>query len=446
MKKMTMFGTIMIVVTFLFSGCKKGDLFPRHSQKYPPDVAVEWMKLNMQISRTTPGFNSVVSGRSFGYAGLTLYESLMPAISKGQSLSSQLSNGNALMQSLPTADKGTFYGPASVNAAMATVTKALFGNTSAANIKTIDSLEASFKTRFMTHANEKELIASEAFGKNVAHAIFEWSKSDGGHEPYLHVTSTSYIPPTGAGLWVPTPPALGAPIHSGWGNNRSFLPGIANSTQPSPPIPYSENGESSYYKEAKELYEISLSLSHDDSIIAKFWADLPGNYNVPAHATGILTQLILTKGLKLDEAAIAYAKHGMAMNDALISVLMTKYKYNTIRPISYIRNILNHPTWNTLVPTPPHPEYSAAHGVVSRASAVVMEGVFGKQVSFTDHTYDNLYGPRSFNNFEHYASEAGYSRVLAGIHYNSSVLVGLEQGRKVGNLINDLDFFKHPSK
>lgn len=328
---------------------------------------------------------------------------------------------------------------------MASITKALFGNTSMANIKTIDSLEASFKTKFFSQAGKKEIEISEDFGRKLAKAIFDWSKTDSAHEAYLRITSPSYIPPTGPGLWIPTPTGFSPPIHSGWGNNRSFIPGIAGSTQAPVPLPYSEDSSSSYYQGAKELYEISLSLSHEDSIIAKFWGDLPTNYNVPAHATGILTQLIVLKELKLDEAAMVYAKHGIAVNDALISVFKTKYTYNAIRPVSYIRAVLNHSAWNTVIPTPPHPEYSAAHAVVSAASAGIMENVFGKNVSFTDHTYDNLYGPRTFNSFQDYAREAGHSRVLAGIHYKTSVSIGLEQGRKVGEAINRIELLKESS-
>ena len=187
-----------------------------------------------------------------------------------------------------------------------------------------------------------------------------------------------------------------------------------------------------------ELYTISLSLSHEDSIIAKFWGDQPGNLNVPAHATNILTQLIVTKKMNLFEAAAAYALHGIAMNDASISVFKTKYTYNQIRPISYIRNVFLIANWNSVIPTPPHPEYSAAHAVVSAASATVLERIFGQNYAFTDHTYDGSYGTRSFNSFEDYAKEAGRSRLLAGIHYSPSIVIGLIQGRNIGNMVNRL--------
>ena len=48
------------------------------------------------------------------------------------------------------------------------------------------------------------------------------------------------------------------------------------------------------------------------------------------------TQLIVKNNLDLGEAAAAYALHGIALNDASISVFKTKYKYNGKRSINFI--------------------------------------------------------------------------------------------------------------
>ncbi|MHA4846264.1 vanadium-dependent haloperoxidase [Flavitalea antarctica] len=440
MKKIFLTGSLVICVCLVFLSCKKNDPFPRPVQEHKSDVAIEWMKLQMRLTMSTPGFNSVVSGRSFAYAGLTLYESLIPGIPDATSLSSQLNGGIALKALLPQANRHSFYPPASVNSAMATITRSLFANTSPANVNTIDSLEAVYKARFRAGAGNKSIEESELFGKKLAAAIFDWSKTDGGHEAYLHVTSPSYIPPTGPGMWIPTPPALSAPIHPGWGSNRAFTPGVPGLAVAPAPMQYSEHPDSEYYKQALALYNLSLGLSREDTIITRFWGDLPVNYNVPAHATGILNQLIVLKKFNLNEAGLAYVKHGFALNDALVTVLKAKYTYNTMRPISYIRTVLNHPQWNSVIGTPAHPEYPAAHALVSAASARVMENLFGKNLRFTDHTYDHMYGSRTFNSFEEYSKEAGYSRVLAGIHYPSSVNAGQGLGKKVGDAVISLNF------
>ncbi len=106
--------------------------------------------------------------------------------------------------------------------------------------------------------------------------------------------------------------------------------------------------------------------------------------------------------------------------------------------------MLGHTTWNSLLTTPAHPEYSSAHAVLSSATADAFSSLFGNSYSFIDHTYDYLgMVPRSFNSFKAFGEEAGNSRLYAGIHYQPSINIGLVQGRKVAeNIINKLKFLK----
>jgi hypothetical protein len=423
---------IIAAFTIAISGCTKHDTHAP-AGKYPADVANAWMQMQIRLTRSTTGYNSVVSNRSFGYAGITMYEALAPGIPGSRSLLSQLGGS----QVMTTKNRDQYYWPASVNAAMATLTKLFFANTSAANLTGIDSLESAYNAKFQGAAEAKKIQQAADYGRQLATAIFEWSKTDGAHEAYLHIVDPTYTAPVGEGLWVPTTPNT-APVHPRWGSNRSFISNIAASTQPGPPMPYSSTTQSAFYNMVNELYTLSLTLSHEDSLVARFWGDQPGNLNVPAHSTNILTQLINKNNLDLNAAAAAYALHGIAISDATISVFKTKYQYNQLRPATYIRIIMKHPEWNTVIPTPPHPEYTAAHAVVSAASAVVLEKVFGVNYSFTDHSYDATYGARNYKSFDDYAKEAGRSRLLAGIHYSPSIAIGLVQGRQVGNKVVQL--------
>ena len=429
---------ILSFMTFIFAfcSCKKKDP-PVSVAKYPADIANAWMQMQIRLTRSTVGYNSVVSDRSFGYAGITMYESLVPGIPGYRSLLPQI--GSTVV--VPDKSQDQYYWPASVNAAMAMLTKNFFETTSAANMASIDSLEAAYATTFQTQSDALKIDNAIEYGRQVATAIFNWSKTDGAHQAYKHIVDPTYTPPVGEGLWVPTPPANGAPVHPHWGSNRSFIANIATATLPAPPITYSTSTKSTFYAMVNELYTISLSLTHEDSTMAKFWADLPGNLNVPAHATNILTQLIVKNKYDLAKAAAAYALHGIALYDASISIWKTKYQYNLLRPITYIRNTMGHSTWSSMIPTPPHPEYSAAHAVISAASAVVLEKFFGENYSFTDHSYDAIYGARTYNSFDAYAKEAGRSRLLGGIHYSPSITVGLIQGRQVGNKVIQLRTF-----
>ncbi len=76
--------------------------------------------------------------------------------------------------------------------------------------------------------------------------------------------------------------------------------------------------------------------------------------------------------------------------------------------------------------------------MLSGASQIVLEKIFGAHYSFTDHSYDASYGARTYQSFEDYAKEAGRARLLAGLHYSPSIETGLAQGRQVGNLVIQL--------
>lgn len=436
---------ILLLLTFttcLFAGCDEGPWRPHgegqpghHGKNYPADVAVKWIGLQQLLIKTTPGFDPLVASRSFSFSGLTMYESIVKGLPGYRSVVSPRVGSD--INKIPGNHR--IYWPASANAAMAAILKSLFANTSVANKSKIDSLESVFNLQFQQEVKGEGLNESIAYGKTIASRIFEWSKTDGGHEAYLSATNGSYVPPTGPGMWIPTPPAFSQPIRPYWGDNRSMVPDIAVSTLPPPPS-YSENPESEFYRAANEVYTLSQSLTADDISVVKTWGDLPGNYGTPAHYTNIATQLIQQKKFGLDDAVVTYARHGIALYEATICVFKAKYKYTLVRPVSFIRNVMGYSAWNTVIGTPAHPEYPSAHAVLGGASYVVLENIFGKNLSFTDRTHENLYGARTYPNLKAYAVEAAWSRVLGGIHYNPSAEIGLTQGQRVGALVNKIQF------
>ncbi len=259
---------------------------------------------------------------------------------------------------------------------------------------------------------------------------------------YLHA-SDAYTAPTGPGLWVPTPPAFANASTPYWGNLRTIVPGSIINTQPGASTPYSTDPTSDFYKMVKQVYDISQTLTPEQTAMALYWRDVPG-VTTPGHYLSILEQVLEIEKPALDKAALAYAFDAITVFDAAISCWQTKYNYNLIRPVTYIRNVLGYATWSPLLTTPAHPEYSAAHAVLSAANADVLTHVFGDNYSFTDHTYDYLgYAPRAFSSFRAIGVDAGNSRLYAGIHYQPSINTGLEQGRKVtANVVAKLKFLK----
>jgi hypothetical protein len=432
------------IIFFVLTSHRGNDFAGTPPNQYPADVAIVWMKMQNRLLVGTPGILPHVAGRVYGYTGLTLYESIVPGMTGYQSLAPQL-NGNL---KLPVPQKGKkYYWPASGNAALAFINRNLLPHTAPALLNAIDSLESDFYNKCKASADDEELQRSADFGKQVAIAIFEWSKNDGGHEAYKSPVSANYVLPNGPGKWVPTDTIFKRPVYPYWGNNRTFIPGIVEASQPPPPPVYSETQGSDFYNAANEIYKMSQNLKREDSLCAKFWAYEPltsddvAAYHDVSHAANIATQMILIQKLPLQDAAVLYCKHGIAGNDAGISCVKTKFQYNVVRPVTYIRTVLGHPNWNPVIFTPPFPEYTSGHASVSMAYATVLEDRFGR-IPFTDHSFDKSYGSRKFESFEAYAKEAALSRMYGGIHYRFGMDEGLKQGKKVAAMVNQLKFKK----
>jgi hypothetical protein len=219
----------------------------------------------------------------------------------------------------------------------------------------MDALEESYAQGYRTTVPPGIYRRSVARGQGIAGHIFEWSKVDGGHEGYLH-NFPAYPPPVGPGLWGPTPPGFLPALQPFWGSNRSFALASGGECDPGPPIAYSEEHSSAFFAEALECYEVVMNLSPEQRAIALFWSDDPGiTCTPPGHSVSILTQVTRDGGYSLDVAAEAYARAGIAVSDAFIACWNTKFRYNLLRPVTYIRRLID-PTWSSLLVTPPFPE------------------------------------------------------------------------------------------
>lgn len=400
---------------------------------FEADVAMQWFDVCLQLVRSTPGFSPPVASRAFAYAGVTLYEALVPGMHGARSLTGQI---NELAPAPGSSDPARHW-PTVANAALASILRRLFPTATPDDAAALDALEASFVERFRGSVPVGIYRRSVARGRSVADHIFDWSRSDGGHEGYLH-NFPPYVPPTGSGLWVPTPPASLPALQPFWGSNRPFALTSGRRCDPGGPPSYSEDPSSAFYGEADECYDVVTSLSPTQEEIALFWSDDPGLTSTPpGHSISILTQVMRSQGSTLDVAAEAYAKVGIAVADAFITCWNTKYRFNLLRPVTYIQRVID-PGWTPLLATPPFPEYTSGHSVQSAAAAEVLGDLFGK-VSFTDHTHDARgLTPRSFGSFVEAAQEAAISRLYGGIHFRTAIELGLKQGRCVGRKVNAL--------
>ena len=151
----------------------------------------------------------------------------------------------------------------------------------------------------------------------------------------------------------------------------------------------------------------------------------------PGHWIQIAFQLFAREETPIDRRVDLLARLGVATADAFIGCWATKFEFETVRPVTYIRANID-ADWTPLLVTPPFPEYPSGHSTASAAMAEVMTKFFGDDFAFEDasHIRDGL-PPRRFASFRAAAEEAAVSRLYGGIHFRTAIERGLDQGRCV---------------
>jgi hypothetical protein len=407
--------------------------------KLETKIALAWYDLALELVRHTPTYSPPVASRAFGYLGLVLFEAVADDSSSLRSLSGQLNGFSRLL-----APDGLKVNRAVVvHSALSSTVKVLFANVNPTGKRALEAIHARLTREVTNSADPAILDISLARGQAIANAVLEWAKTDGGSSIVNLGFPLSHPKATEPSQWTPTA-ALGlqqVPLLPTWGQNRPLVLESGSTCPIAAPVPYSESKDSSFYNEALEVYTTVKNLTKEQRAIARFWSDDPMLTSTPpGHWVGIATQLAKEKSWSLETFAEAQARVGIAVNDAFIGCWHEKFKYNLLRPITYIRRLID-PTWETLLITPPFPEYPSGHSTQSAAAATVLTAMLGGDYAFTDRTHepDGLEA-RSFKSFWDAANEAAISRLYGGIHYRSGVSRGLEQGRCIGERVNALRF------
>jgi hypothetical protein len=393
------------------------------------EVATAWFERALDLVRTTPGYSPPVASRALGYTGATLYEAVVPGMEGYRSL----------LGGMPEAGRNDAYDwPAVANAALAAILRRLFATAPTGQLAAVTALEERFADRFRAGLPPGVFGRSVRRGQELAAAVFERSRADGGHKGYAR-NFPAYEPPVGPGLWVPTPPGFLPALQPFWGLNRCLAIATGAEHSPGDHPAYSEDPASAFFAEALETYEAVTNLIAEQEAIARFWSDDPGTTATPpGHSVAITTQVLRQQGASLAAAAEAYARVGMAVADAFVACWHQKYVYNLLRPVTYINRLIDR-DWLPLLVTPPFPEYPSGHSVQSGAAFQVLTDLFGDDYAFVDHTHDGRgLAPRSFASFVDAAQEAAISRLYGGIHFRAAIDNGLSQGSQIGRAVSAL--------
>jgi hypothetical protein len=379
--------------------------------------------------------------------GIGLYEAVRPGIKDAVSFSGKLYMNMPTMPE-PENNQGYSWG-ISANAALASMVRSFFTGLTAANNASIDSLESVYNEKLKPDIGSEVFNRSQAYGQSICKAIRDWALTDD-----LNTSNVGYILPASfPGSWqsATIPPSL--PINPFVQNATPFIAADLTAISAKFQVTYSETPGSPFYNMVKQVYDVYNGLTDaqkdNQRAITYFWLD-QGNgtgYTPSGHDFLFVTQALEQTNASLGTAAEVYAKAGIALREATIVTFRSKYANFLVRPITYIRKVIE-PGWNPTIPTPNHPEYPAAHAMVTGPVMQVVERILGPNIAVTDHSYDfrgdrgdtyfKDHTPRTFTSIFNYAEMAGISRNYGGIHYLISIEEGLRMAKEIGNRVADI--------
>jgi hypothetical protein len=379
--------------------------------------------------------NPPLASRFYAYACLAGYEIISQNVKAYPSLLGKI---NGYPEIEKPGDVGNYsYQLASLLAMMET----------AAKLQPSGSIVAEYEANFIDSClksgiSEDVIAASLSYAKTISTQILAYAKADKYNQT---TTYRLYTPLEEEGKWYPTPPGYFAPVEPYFNSIRSFTLLSPDQFRPIPPVAFSSDEASHFFKMMREVYIKGSGLSKENRKIAAFWDCNPfalqdkGHLMVGmkkispgAHWMGITGIVVQDQNLSFPEAMKVNTIVAISLMDGFIACWDEKFRSNRIRPETAIRKYID-ADWKPFLQTPPFPEYLSGHSTISTAAAEVLTHYLGENIAFTD-TVELPYGleAREFESFRQAANEAAMSRLYGGIHFMDAIIKGQEQGSQLG--------------
>ncbi len=250
------------------------------------------------------------------------------------------------------------------------------------------------------HFSAQCLEQNIAFATKIATQIIAYSRTDG----YSKLsTMARYTPTTGDGYWYPTPPEYMSAVEPHWRTIRPFFLDSARQFAPRDPAPFSIAKDSPFSKLMREVYDVSTKMTTEQRAIAAFWDCNPFAVQYSGHAAlgikkispaghwiGITGIACLSGAASIEKTVFAHTVVALTLHDGFISCWDAKFRTDRIRPETVITKYIDQ-DWRPMLQTPPFPEYTSGHSVISTATAEVLTFVLGDNFKFTD-TSEEYFG------------------------------------------------------
>jgi len=423
---------LVVIIGVLFSACaKKGDYETVFSnpEQYSKTVGLLTQVITHDI------FSPPVASRIYAYSSIAAYEVIASQSKEYKPLSGKIAG-----LTVSAANKPVNKEFSAILAYMYVGKELTFSKDSTQKI-----IDAHIQLAKDSGMPDELLNDSQEYALKVSKEVLDWTKKDN----YKQTRSAvKYTVTNEEGRWVPTPPAYMPAIEPSWMKIRPVLIDSASQFLPKAPSKFSKVKNSDFYKLANEVYETGKNLSDEQKAIADFWDCNGFKVNVSGHVMfatkamtpgghwmGITGIVCKTQNADFDKTVFAYAGVSIAVMDAFIACWNTKFKYDLLRPETYINNYMDN-AWKPYLQTPPFPEYTSGHSIISSASAMILTKIFGDNTPFVDNT-ERAWGwpDRKYDNVKQAANEAALSRLYGGIHYREGMEEGIVEGEKIGELV-----------
>ncbi|MBC7904281.1 MAG: vanadium-dependent haloperoxidase [Gemmatimonadaceae bacterium] len=279
----------------------------------------------------------------------------------------------------------------------------------------------------------------------ISDAVVKFSKQDG----YFKLsTRQRYKPFPGRSYWLPTAPEYMAAVEPHWNTIRPFLIDSAGQFPPVAATVFDSSASSAFISLATEVYTATKNLTKEQELIANFWDCNPfavqyrGHMSIGlkkispgGHWMGITGIAVTKEKAGFEKSIFVHTLMALTLHDAFLSCWQAKYLTHRMRPETAINRWID-PKWKPLLQTPPFPEYTSGHSVVSSAAAEILTSLFGDDFAFSDSTETYIGLPaRNFPSFRAAAEEACISRLYGGIHFRDGIEHGAVQGRAIAAYI-----------
>jgi hypothetical protein len=270
-----------------------------------------------------------------------------------------------------------------------------------------------------------------AIGEEVAQRLLQI------HDGVIPIVT--YVEGTGPGAWQRTPPGFLPALLPGFAQVTPLALASASQFRPGPPPDLTSTEWRDAYNEVKDYGRATGSLRTEaQTETGRFYTE-----HAVVQYSRAFRRYASANGLGVRQAALFFAMANTSILDSQIACWDAKYTYNFWRPVTAIRagdtdgnpETAPDPAWIGLAITPPHPEYPAAHGCWTSATARMLEHfngtsavhfVLDSAATSTTHVFESTGDLRA---------EIVNARVYGGMHYRFSGEAGAAIGEQVADYV-----------